>query len=120
MDEKLFPLKLYLKHKVNLVFFALAVGINIVSFGWLAYYIKPQEEQIFLHYNALFGVDLIGPWYKIYYLPTAGLLIIVVNTILGWILFRRSKSIGYIAGGISVFLQIVILIASYLLVLLNV
>ena len=120
MEEKLFPLKLYLKHRINLVLFVLAIIINLVSFCWLAYYIRPQEEQIFLHYNALFGVDLIGSWYKIYYLPVSGLLIIIVNTILGWILYRKSKSIGYIAGGISVFLQIIIFIASYLLVLLNV
>ena len=31
--------------------------------------IHSSSGQIFLHYTSLFGVDLVGEWWKIFYLP---------------------------------------------------
>lgn len=120
MSEKLFPLKLYIKHKPNLYFIIASAVLNLMSWFWLIYNIRPQDEHIFLHYTALFGVDLIGPWYKIFFLPLVGLILLITNIFIGWIIFRKDKTIGYLSNGISVFLQVLILIASHLLVLLNI
>ncbi len=120
MKEKIFPLSLYLKHKPNFVLVISSFVINIITWILLMINIKPQEDQIFLHYNALFGVDLIGPWYKVFYLPLSGILILLVNVIIGLMLFRKAKAIGYISGAVSLILQVVILIAAHLLILLNV
>lgn len=91
-----------------------------MSWIWLIWNIRPQENNIFLHYTALFGVDLIGPWQQVFYLPLVGLCIMLVNAFVGWMLFREDKTIGYISLGIAAFLQLIIFISSHLLVLLNV
>jgi len=120
MKDNFFPIKLYIKHKPNIYLLGVSLLLNISSWVWLAWNIRPQQENIFLHYTALFGVDLVGEWYKVFYLPIVGLLLFLINGLIGWIVFRKDKTIGYISNGLSIFLQIIILIASHLLVLLNV
>lgn len=98
----------------------LALILNITNWVWLLWEIRPQNELIFLHYNILFGVDLLGFWWKVLYLPIVGLIIILVNIFLGWSLFSKDKFFAYILNFISVFCQIFLLIASSLLIFLNV
>ncbi len=120
MKEKFYPLKLYLKYRP--VFFMLIASliINVASWVWLAWQIAPQQDLIFLHYNVLFGVDLIGDWWKVYYVPLLGLLIILLNTFIGWVFFGREKFVAHIIHFVSLLCQIFLLIFSALLVFLNV
>jgi len=53
--------------------------------------INPDAGQIFLHYNIVFGVDLVGDWWRIYLLPGIGLLVLVVNYILSFYFYRSDK-----------------------------
>lgn len=116
----MYPIKLYIKNIPNLIMIPLALVLNITNWIWLLWEIRPQEELIFLHYNILFGVDLIGPWWKVLFLPIVGFVIILVNIILGWFLFGKDKFFAHILNFISVFCQIFLLIASLLLIFLNV
>ncbi len=120
MSESLYPIKLYLKYLPNAVMISVSLVMNIAMWGWLLLSIHPQTEQLFLHYTILFGVDLIGPWNKIFFLPMSGLLIICVNALVGWIMFKSDKFFGQILNAISVFCQIMFLIGSWLIVYLNV
>lgn len=75
--------------------------------------------MLFLHYNILFGVDYIGEWWRVLFLPITGLLIFIMNFILGWLLFHKDKLISIILNSISLLCQIFVLIASGILVFLN-
>lgn len=116
----MYPIKLYFKHLPNLITLILSFLINIATWSWLLWQIKPQGEPIFLHYNILFGVDYVGEWIKILYIPLAGLMIFLVNAILGWILFSRDKFVSQILNTFGLICQLFLFIASALLVFLNV
>ncbi|GAC1412327.1 MAG: hypothetical protein NVSMB66_1050 [Candidatus Doudnabacteria bacterium] len=52
---------------------------NIISWLVIATQIKPNGEQLPLHYNVFYGADLTGNGYYLYLLPFAGLVILTVN-----------------------------------------
>ncbi len=117
---RIYPLKLYLRKKQNLVLLGLGLLLNAASWIWLSLNIHPYLDQVFLHYNILFGVDLVGQWYAVFALPLAGLLIIISNAVLGWILYKQDAFAAYALNGIAIFVNILLLIAAALLVFLNV
>ena len=115
----LYPIGLYFK---NLPIFISIIGsvlLNITTWIWLLFEIRPQAEPIFLQYNIMFGVDYIGDWWQVLYLPICGFVIIAVNATLGWLLFGRDKFLAQILNGIGLFCQLFLLIAAALLIFLN-
>lgn len=117
--EKIYPLKLYLKQRSNWLGLSLALLLNLVTWGWLGWNIRAQADPIFLHYNILFGVDFIGAWWWVFYLPLTGLVIIGVNGLIGWALFHKDKLIALLLQAVSVLSSIFLLVTAALLVFLN-
>lgn len=89
---------------------------HVLVWAFALWQVHPQEEQLYLHYNIYFGVDLIGPWYRFYLLPVIGLVILFVNIALARILFRKEKMMPYIILGITMVYQLLLLLASYLII----
>ena len=118
--SRMYPLRLYCKRPANLVSISASLAINLFTWGWLLFYIRQQEEPLFLHYTVLFGVDYTGEWYQVFFVPLTGFIILIVNMILGWFLFERDVFAGYVMNAMSVFLQIVLLVTSLFLVFLNI
>lgn len=116
----MYSVKLYFRNLANVVCLLSALLLNIFSWLWLALQIRPQAEPIFLHYNILFGVDYMGEWWRVFYLPGAGLLLLLVNTFISWRLSGRDKFIAELINAATLFCQVFILIAALLLVFLNV
>ena len=116
----MYPIKLYIKNLPNLIMLIFGLLLNLSTWIWLLWQIKPEEEMVFLHYNILFGVDYVGSWWKVLFLPIAGIFIYLLNAILAWALFGKDKFFAQILNFISVLCQIFILIAASLLVFLNV
>jgi len=119
MKKQLYPLKLYLQTLPNKVLLGSNLILNILIWGWLGWYISPQESPIFLHYNILFGVDLVGSWWRVFVIPVVGLSIIIVNTVVGWTTFHKDKFIAYFLNSTALICQIFLFISAYLLVYLN-
>ncbi len=115
-----YPLKLYLKHFPNLVMLPLSLALNIFMWLWLIIRIKPQVEPIFLHYNVMFGVDYIGEWWRIFYLPMFGLIIWLVNAVLGWLYFSKNKFVAQLLNFVTLLCQIFLLMVCGMLIFLNV
>ncbi len=68
--------------------FIVASAANLLS--WLAAFLLARsinQELAVLHYNVVFGVDLIGPAYRLYSIPAVGLAIVAFN-----LLFASSVS----------------------------
>jgi hypothetical protein len=117
---RIYPLKLYLKKKQNFILLGVGLAFNVASWVWLLINIHPNLGQVFLHYNILFGVDLVGEWYSVFALPLAGLLIWFLNAALGWVLYKQDPFAAYILNAISIFINVLLLISAALLVFLNV
>ncbi|MEK7084762.1 MAG: hypothetical protein AAB932_06005 [Patescibacteria group bacterium] len=118
--RELFPLKLYLAHLPNALLAGLAFLLNCATWGRILLELPPREESFFLHYNILFGVDYIGAWGNVLYLPSAGLLIFLLNLFLGWAVFREERFAAYLLLAIAALCNAGIFIAATLLILLNV
>lgn len=116
----MYSIKLYLRNSSNIILIGLSLLANIFVWLWLLWQIKPQAEPIFLHYNILFGVDYIDMWWKVFYLPALGLLILLANAFLGWWLFNRDKFMAQMLNAGALLCQIFLVIAVALLVFLNV
>lgn len=102
--------------------FSLALGINLII--WILLYFKffplrSLGDLVPLHYNVYFGIDLVGKWYKIFIIPLAGFIIFLINLILYCTLYLKEKMIKYFLGIAGLFSQIVLLIASFTIILIN-
>ena len=116
----MYPLKLYFRHLPNLIMTGLGFLINAAAWLWPLMTLHPEAgEQIFLHYNILYGVDYAGDYARLLYLPLTGTVILTVNTLLAWSLFQKDKVIAYVLGGVSVFSELFLFVAVLLLIFLN-
>lgn len=70
-----------------------ALLVNITNWGLIAFFIRPVDFPIILHYNVYFGVDVIGAWWQVYFLPLIGLVILSVNTVLGYLFYQQKERI---------------------------
>lgn len=77
---------------VHWVFIA-ALVINSASFGFLAFFLRPVDFPIILHYNVYFGVDIIGVWWHVYFLPIIALSVFIVNVIMARFFYKSGERI---------------------------
>lgn len=119
MIAPIYPLRLYFRQVPILIPFAISLIANIVTWGWFFWFFKPTPEPIFLHYNVLFGVDYIGDWWRVFFLPIVGLSILLINTLLGWLLASRDLVVAYILQVIALLSSSLLLLMAILLVQIN-
>lgn len=94
----------------------------VLTFAIPAWKILPNAgEQNFipLHYNIYFGIDQFGPWYYVFFVPSLGLVLLLVNLIFETVYFRKEQVLSYFFALATLFSEIVLLVAVVLIVLLN-
>lgn len=97
-----------------------AILTQIFLWWYLIVNIGSEAGQIFLHYNIIFGVDLVGGWWKIYYLPLAGILVILLNYFFSLMLYLIDKFFARLMSFWVLFFHLFLAIGIILLVRLNV
>lgn len=118
MSTGQYPLRLYLKRWPILVFGLIALGVNCLAWLWVILQV-PRSGQMVLHYTVLFGVDRLGAYSNIFYVPLLGFVIIVVNLALGWRLYQRERFLSELLVFVGCLSQLAVFFFSYLMVLLN-
>ena len=106
----------FLAEKFLVVTTVLAVFMNAALWMYLSFTITPQSSATPLHYNIYFGIDLLGPWWWIYFLPAAGLGITLVNCAASVLLCRRERFAAYFLTLASALVQLLLSIGGYLAV----
>ena len=105
------------------VLFATALAINLASWTLLlvrTWGLGADVPQFALHYTIYFGVDRLGPWWQIFRGPFSGFIILLGNTLLAGWFFSRERLWSLVIGVVTVLLEVLILLGSMLVVLLNV
>ena len=71
--------------------------LNVATWFVLLRNISPgtDAELIILHYTLYYGVDLVGSWLDALYIPGFGLLLIVVNLIVAYLLIEKARLVSY-------------------------
>lgn len=102
------------KHPL-LLLLIIALLLNTTSWILASFKGRPENYIIPLHYLLIKGVDRTGPWYYIYQIPLAGLVIMVVNFYIAFN-FEKDKKISYLLASATIFLEIFFIIAGALIV----
>ena len=102
------------------IYLAVLLFLNILA--WIMAYlltVNITQKLIFLHYNIIFGRDLVGPVAEVYFWPLMGLAIIILNIIIVLTIYRTHKmltQILLIGAGVA---NIILILALYSLYLVN-
>jgi hypothetical protein len=72
-----------------------------------------------LHYNIYSGIDLFGPWWRIFMIPAIGLIIFVLNLILAVGIWPRDRVLSYFYQGMGMGSQLILFVAMVFVVFLN-
>ena len=99
---------------IGTIFLALAV------WGVLIFYIRPVDLPIVLHYNVFLGVDIVGEWWQLYFLPIISDIFLITNTTLAYVFYQKKERLAaYIFLLASFFVQAGIAIALSSLIMIN-
>ncbi|MFA6424373.1 MAG: hypothetical protein WCV83_03640 [Candidatus Magasanikbacteria bacterium] len=112
--------KVYFKDRWVLVPALFLALFQLFMWVYAAMYVRATSDQIFLHYNVVFGVDLIGEWWKILVVPFGGLLIFLLNFSLSWYCYSTDKILARFLTFIAALLNLSLAVAFYLVVGLNI
>ncbi len=94
--------------------------INLADWAALAFFIRPVDFPIILHYNVYFGVDIIGGWWQAYFLPFTGAVILLVNAVLAHFFYGRKERIAsYVLLMAALAIQAGVAIAEAGVILIN-
>ena len=94
--------------------------VQIFVWWYLVANIRTDAGQVFLHYNIIFGVDLLGDWWKIYFIPLAGILVILINYFFSLMLYSVDKFLARLMSFWVLFFHLFLMIGIFLLVRLNI
>lgn len=63
----------------------------LIQFAYIWARIKPTEKLLILHYSIPFGIDLVGLWYQLYYLPLVGGVIFLLNSVVAFVAYPKYR-----------------------------
>lgn len=91
--------------------------LNILMWFLIIWRLPISAVWIPLHYNSYFGIDWIGPWYKIIYYPAVSLLMVVLNLVLLALITKIDRRIAYLLNWAGVLVQLIVLTALVFLII---
>jgi hypothetical protein len=99
----------------------LALSVLVLHFALVIWFIAPRlANPIFaLHYTVYFGVDSVGPAWQFLAAPGLGALILLVNAGLSVQFYVQNRWAGYFLSALSFFLQLLLAVSTFLIVILN-
>ncbi len=90
----------------------IALFVNLGLFAFLLLLQTQLPPLVPLHFDAAGQPDRIEPKDAIFSLPQIGLIMIVLNLILGAIVYRREPLTSYLLGGIAIAVQFLLWFAA--------
>ena len=100
----------------------LIIFIIVNSLNWTVAFIinkNVTQDLIYLHYNVIFGVDLIGSAKKVFIMPLLGLIIILINSVLIFFIYKQEKFIIHLLLSAALLSNLFLLAAIASIYLIN-
>lgn len=110
--------------QVKLNFF-ISLAINLISLGILYYRIQPfsylaPSGDIPLHFSSYFGIDIYAKWYVVFVLPVSGLIVMIVNNLIGYMLFAKERILSIFLVYTQTIITLILFAAGIFTILLNI
>ena len=115
----MFSISLFTKDRYILSFFCCALGLQILEWWYALFQIHPIAGETILHYTSIFGVDLIGPWWRVMLLPISGLCVLIINTVFGLFFYNHERLLARLILFGTAVLQIAVLVSLWSIAGLN-
>lgn len=96
-----------------------ALALNAALFLFLYFFIRQTNLPVTLHYNVYWGVDYLGGARQLLLVPLIGLIILVLNSILGADFWQKNKLLAYFFPAAAFAVQIFLFLAGISLYLIN-
>ncbi len=92
------------------VFLTTLIAGGILVINILALWVYPDTPDPFLplHYTAYFGVDYLGFFEELYYIPLLGFMILLLNTLLARMFIRRNLVLSGALSTTSLLVQVIV------------
>lgn len=111
---------LYLRDRWIAIPGGVAVFLSVSIWWYILSKVPYTADQVFLHYNIVFGVDLIGSWSEILFPALSGLVIPIINFMASWLIYGSNKFLARFLAFATMVVQVFLLIAVVLMVGLNI
>lgn len=99
---------------------SLVLLIQAIIWWYVIANIKPSEDQFFLHYNMVLGVNLVGPWWKLYLIPGSAFLVFLINYFLSLYFYNSDKLLARLLSIFTFLFHLLLLVGVSLLIRINV
>lgn len=119
--SKEFLKRVFTRDRIVSISAIVAVILHFITWILLIWRGLPLANRGFLplHYNIYFGVDLIGPWYELFIPVLFGLGALIINFFLITLIYERRRLFAHFFSLGTVLLELIILTASFFMILLN-
>lgn len=92
-------------------------------FGVLCWYtvthVHPSESSVFLHYNIIFGTDLVGRWQSQFTPLYVGAAVFFANGLASWFLYGSNRLVGRFLFVFTMAIEASLLVGQVLMLNLN-
>lgn len=120
INEALSSKKTYFSDLQSRTALVVSLFINIIHWAILLINVSPSSEKILLHFNVVYGADLVGESYFAYIIPAVALIFFAFNLLLGRRLYNRNQKLAsYFLNYFSVSVQMIFLAATIILININ-
>lgn len=93
--------------------------LNIIHWGFLFSKITPNKGSILLHYNVIYGPELVQSSRYIYLIPLLALGILFLNIYISSMLYQKEKLASYFINFSSIGIQLIFFVASLVIIVAN-
>jgi hypothetical protein len=109
----------FISDPLNFVSIGIALLINIIH--WLLLFIKakPSNTNILLHYNVVYGPDLVDKTSYLYLIPLIALGLFLLNLFLSTFFYSREKLASYFLNFAGLPVQLIFFVASLIIIRIN-
>ena len=119
LNEVLTSKKSFISDRLNIAGLLISAFVNLITWVIVAGKIKPGNTGILLHYNVVYGSDLVARSWFAYLVPAIAMVLLVLNAILASFFYKKEKLASYFLSIFSIAVQLIFLTASLVLAVAN-
>jgi hypothetical protein len=119
LEEAIASKTAFISDRMNFLSLGLAGLLNIIHWVILFIKIKPGKNNILLHYNVVFGPDLVAQSVYLYWIPLLALILLIINVAVAANFYKKEKLAAYFLNVASIAVQVVFFVATLILIMVN-
>lgn len=95
------------------------IALGVAGIVWQLFPAVQGEEVVPLHYNIHFGVDQVGPWWRLFVPSGIAFILTLVNALYAAHAWQRERVLAFVFTATSLLLNVFVLLHVVFIVLLN-